>query len=77
VDGRYSKITFLKYGWSAQMLNFYEGTHIPIYGGVEVLDFYSLSGLNKWAQLGYETIFLIAFFVLAWAALAFMRHQKR
>eukprot|EP00884_Botryococcus_braunii_P014587 jgi/Botrbrau1/23129/Bobra.0243s0059.1 len=73
----YSKITFLKYGWSAQMLNFYEGTHIPIYGGVEVLDFYSLTGLNKWGQLGYETIFFFAFFVLAWAALAFVRHQKR
>jgi hypothetical protein len=43
----------------------------------QVLAFYDLESMNKWTQLGYEFLFFIAFFLLAWAALAFKRHQKR
>jgi ATP-binding cassette, subfamily G (WHITE), member 2 len=59
------------------MVNFFGGTNIPIFAGIEVLEFYSLSGVDKWAQLGYESLFFVGFFVLAWAALAFIKHQKR
>lgn len=59
------------------MINYYEDTYIPMLGGVEVLQFYDLRGVNKWVQIGYECIFFAGFYVLAWAALAFFRHQKR
>lgn len=44
---------------------------------LQVLDFYSLEGDQAWAEVGFESIFLVAFFLMAWAALAFIRHQKR
>jgi hypothetical protein len=43
----------------------------------QVLAFYDLEGMNKWSQLLYEFLFFIGFFVLAWAALALKRHQRR
>ena len=33
----------------------------------QVLEFYGLEKQNKWAQLGYESLFFIGFTILAWA----------
>ena len=33
----------------------------------QVLEFYGLDGKNKWAQLGYESLFFLGFTTLAWA----------
>lgn len=34
---------------------------------VQVLEFYGLEKQNKWAQLGYESLFFAGFTFLAWA----------
>jgi hypothetical protein len=34
---------------------------------LQVLEFYGLDGMNKWAQLGYESLFFAAFTIMAWA----------
>ncbi len=47
------------------------------FGDVRVLDYYSLGGVNKWAWVGIEAIFLLAFLFLAWLALVTVRHQQR
>ena len=44
---------------------------------VSVLQFYALAGVRKWDQLGYLTLFIGAFFTLFWAAITFIRHEKR
>ncbi len=44
---------------------------------LQILAFYGLRGYNKWAFVGYEAIFIVVFFLLAWLALTFIKHQKR
>ncbi len=44
---------------------------------VQILTFYDLRGKNKWAFVGYEAIFIVVFFILAWLALCLVKHQKR
>ncbi|CAL5220625.1 g2668 [Coccomyxa viridis] len=70
-------IDFLHYSWTAQMINQFENTHIIIFLGIEILQFYDLRGKKKWDYVGFETVFIVVFFVWAWLALAFIRHQKR
>lgn len=41
-----------------------------------ILAFYDLT-INKWAQLGIVVSFFFFFTLIAWAGLAFIRHQKR
>ncbi|CAK0783380.1 hypothetical protein CVIRNUC_006579 [Coccomyxa viridis] len=73
----YGYLDFLKYAWSSQMINQFETSHTRVLEGQTVLEFYGLEKQNKWAQLGYESLFFAGFTFLAWAALAFVRHQKR
>lgn len=44
---------------------------------LQILAFYGLRGYSKWAFVGYEAIFIVVFFLLAWLALTFIKHQKR
>jgi hypothetical protein len=43
----------------------------------QILTFYDIRGQSKWRNVGYEAIFIPVFFLAAWAALTFIRHQKR
>lgn len=55
-------------------------THFCLLQGsvfVQILAYYDLNGIDKWAFLGYESLFFVFFFGLAWAALVFVRHEKR
>ncbi|PNH05921.1 ABC transporter G family member 18 [Tetrabaena socialis] len=42
-----------------------------------ILEYYSLKGEDKWAYIGYLSIFWIVFASLALLALTYVRHQKR
>jgi ATP-binding cassette, subfamily G (WHITE), member 2 len=69
---------FLRWSWGAAVINQWE--HQPdatVVSGVTVLDYFSLEGQNKWVFLAVEVGFLLLFSVLAWAALAFVKHGKR
>ncbi len=46
-------------------------------GGVSILQYYGLEGADKWAYVGYLSLFWIVFATLALAALTYVRHQKR
>ena len=70
-------IDFLHYSWVAHMKNTFEHHNIPVIAFQPILDYYSIGKGNKWHQLGFEFVFLVVFFVLAWLALTFIRHQKR
>ena len=59
------------------LLQFEGPNNIVAFGDVRVLEYYSLEGVNKWAWIGYEAIFLVVFLVLTWLALVTVRHQKR
>ena len=44
---------------------------------VQILNFYSIEGDDKWVQFGYEFIFFVVFFIMAWLGLSFVKHQRR
>ena len=59
------------------MKNTFEHHNTRVIGIIPIMQYYSIGAGSKWHQLGFEFIFFVVFFVLAWAALAFVRHQKR
>jgi ATP-binding cassette, subfamily G (WHITE), member 2 len=76
-------LTYLRYAWGAQMINAFKGQvqegtgDIITINGQEILEYYGLDGFTAWEMLGYEAIFVIVFFVLAWLALQFKTIAKR
>ena len=76
-DGcRLSYINWLQYAWSALMVNHFKGKDI-MYGGEEILEYFSLNNVSMWAYVAYEALFVIFFLIVCWLALSLMRHQKR
>lgn len=73
---RLSYVNWLQYAWAALMVNQFKGKEI-MYGGEEVLQYFSLTDVSMWAYVGYEALFVIFFLVLCWLALVLLRHQKR
>ena len=70
------KVSFLRYAWRAQMINvFGPDSRRP---DPSVIEYYSMGdGATAWGQLGIGAGFAAGFMVVAWASLAFVRHQKR
>ena len=50
---------------------------LPCAGGKPILTYFHLDEIDKWRQLGIIAAFFAAWFVLAWGALAFVKHQQR
>ncbi len=48
-----------------------------VLNALQTLEYFSLDGINKWAYVGYESLFFVGFFFAAWAALQFVRWDKR
>jgi len=66
------------------MINEYgDGRDIPFLYDSEVnetlsvLEYFSLDGVSKWAYLGYESLFFVAFFGFSFLALRFVNFTKR
>ncbi|GAB4818157.1 hypothetical protein N2152v2_005203 [Parachlorella kessleri] len=71
-------INFMRYSWGALMLNQFGGDRdVQLLGGDTVLQYYSLSGADKWVWLGIEFSFFLVFFFLAFVALTLVSHVKR
>ncbi len=49
----------------------------PPPAGTPILEYYNLQHVDKWAMLGIIVAFFGGWSLLAWFALAFVRHQKR
>ena len=59
------------------MANQFENNDVVFAGSQTILEYYGLKYANKWAYVGYLSIFWAVFVILAWAALSFVRHQRR
>ena len=75
----FSVIDFIRYGWGALMVNQFEDLPEAEWPLVLVnpLQYLGLDGVNKWAYLGYESIFIVVFGLGAWLALTFMPYGRR
>lgn len=59
------------------MISQFKGTDAATMDGSNVLEYFSLDGIDEWAFVGYSALFFVAFVLIAWTALSFVRHQKR
>lgn len=73
-------VNFIHYAWGALMVNQFEGYEDAAYfpfSYMQPLDYFGLESTNKWAYLGYESIFIALFFILACTLLGTLRYGKR
>lgn len=71
-------INFLRYAFSALVINqFTAAGDPPLTEFQSALEYFDMVGRSKWAQLGYEAIFIIFFLTCAWTALSYIKWQKR
>ncbi|KAL4421764.1 hypothetical protein ABPG77_009747 [Micractinium sp. CCAP 211/92] len=74
----YAYIDVLRYAWGSLMANQFAGERdVQWVDGQSVLDLYSLGGINMWGWLGIEACFTTVFFLFAFLALKYVRHDKR
>ncbi|KAL4431462.1 hypothetical protein ABPG75_006718 [Micractinium tetrahymenae] len=74
----YAYIDVLRYAWGSLMANQFAGERNVVWVDNEsVLDLYSLGGINMWGWLGIEACFTTVFFLFAFLALKYVRHEKR
>lgn len=75
----FSVIDFIRYAWGSLMVNQFQNLpdaewplvlYHPLY-------YLGLENVDKWAYLGYESIFAVVFAAGAWAALAYMPYGRR
>ncbi|GIM04796.1 hypothetical protein Vretimale_9300 [Volvox reticuliferus] len=67
----------LKYSWEGLMINQFQAHPNAELAGNPILEYYNLSNVDKWGRLGIVVAFFGGWSLLAWFALAFVRHQKR
>ena len=80
----YSKINFLRYSWGALLVSQYEDddggskTLIPREDGtlVPLLEFYEVEESEAF-YIGWMFAFFVGFFVAAFFAMTFVKHQRR
>lgn len=69
---------FLHYPFAAITVSIFEDKPYALsVAGTPVTEYLSLNLGSAWVYLGIECGFFVLFAVLAWASLAFIRHQKR
>jgi len=73
----YSKIDFIRYGWTALMTNEFKDNKEIFLANMTVLEYYQMADCKSSHNVGYLVIFFGVFAVLAWLALRFINHQKR
>eukprot|EP00798_Chlamydomonas_sp_ICE-L_P008106 gene8106-1352_t len=77
----YSYIVPLKYCWGSLMVNMFSGDGgDPIWDegtNKTVLETYSLENVDKWAYLGYTSLFWFVYFIGTVLAMSFKKYQSR
>ena len=59
------------------MINQFKGRNVLVNKDQEILAHWGLAGGAEWAYLGYNAVFFLPFFAIAWAGFAFGRHHMR
>ncbi|MEW5308615.1 MAG: hypothetical protein WDW38_000559 [Sanguina aurantia] len=76
----YSYVDFLRYSWGAVMVNQFDNSapRDPLWLGDEtVLEAYSLKDINKWTYVGYLSLFVFTFFMMAWGTMSYKKYSSR
>ena len=74
-------LAFFRYTWRGLMVSNFRGADPILFPNngdrSTTLQFYNLSGVNEWAEIGYLSIFTVGYAGLAWLAMGWVRHEKR
>lgn len=71
-------INHLHYGWGALMKNQFTTDDVVGPFGIPVLEYFHLDGSStSWDYLGYETIFIVVFFMAGCLAMRFINYGRR
>jgi hypothetical protein len=71
-------INHLHYGWGALMKNQFTTGDVVGPFGIPVLEYFHLDGSStSWDYLGYETIFIVVFFMAGCLAMRFINYGRR
>jgi hypothetical protein len=71
-------LDFIRYGWSATMVNQFEARDpVDWLNGQTLLQYYGLEGVSKWNCLGYQSCFFVFFFMCAFVTLTVKKYQVR
>jgi ABC-type multidrug transport system ATPase subunit len=71
-------INHLHYSWAALMTNQFTVEDVIAPFNIPILEYFNLdSTLSAWGYLGYESIFIVVFFLLGSCALRFINYGKR
>ena len=62
---------------SRWQLRKFPGNKYEIAGGSVTQNSFYTQNVNKWANIGFMSLFVFGFFMLAWIALAFGKFTKR
>lgn len=74
----YSYIDFLKYSYGAMLVNQFQGPMgDPPFQGTTVLGYFYMDTVNKWAYMGYASLFFLFFFLCALTTMTFKKYQNR
>lgn len=74
----YSWTTFLRYGWTALMVNQFEGLDAnESFGDMNILEFYCMDGQHAWANTGYLAIICAFFGCLGCLCVKYIDHSQR
>ena len=75
----YSVINPLRYNWTALMINQFGNVSdsTPYMPGQTMLQYFWLDNRSAAANVGYLSIFLGVFFILAYLAIRYVSHQNR
>jgi ABC-type multidrug transport system permease subunit len=78
----YAYTTFLRYGWTALMVNQFKGIAPESAGlipanGFAILKFYGISDENEWVNLGWLSLICFVFALLGALGVQFIDYSKR
>jgi len=73
----YSYIDFIRYSFTALMVNQFGGNDPPFQGTTSVLAAFAIEGQDKWRNLGFAALFFIFFFTCALLTMTFKKYQVR
>lgn len=77
----YAYLDYLRYAFGAHLINQFgaqQNSEAPAtVNGIPIIEYYGFDQYGKWELLGYEFLFFVVLFFVAWAALQFKRLSKR
>lgn len=72
----YSYLDIVRYAWGTLMANQFEANDQQFLSGT-ILETFGFKGIDKWAYMGYESLFCVFYFGTTMLVMSVKKYQKR